>query len=55
MTFKKGDKVKLTKDFPPKYKQGEIVDVTEVYEPLNFSTTYYEINDDITVEEGDIK
>ena len=54
MTFKKGDKVKLTKDFLPKYKQGEIVNVTEAYENLDLSI-YYEINDDITVEEGNIE
>jgi len=55
MTFKKGDKVKLTKDFPPKYKQGEEVNVTEAYEAVDYSTMYYEVNADITVEEEDIE
>lgn len=54
MAFKKGSRVKLIKDFPP-YKQGDSVKITEVYEAVDFSTMCYEIEANLTVEEGDIE
>lgn len=55
MAFKKGSKVKLAKDFLPEYKKGDLVTITEAYEAEDFSIMCYEVNTNITVEEGDIE
>ena len=52
--FKKGDKVELNVAVSG-YKEGQQVEVTKAYEAVDFSTICYEINNDITVEEKDIR